>query len=192
MKHKQKLVDQVYDREPETGDYIINIVINRYEDIFNNLDPAPFKRRDLNSDLIRFLEDCSSDIPLKNKIILQFQLPAPNRNENMEALITKGLRTYFSFIMNTFSRKIRLTNERSLFFVVISFLLLLIASFMANFDTADIFYLTLNEGIFIGGWVFMWEAISSSSIKKREIRNQFRQYKRFFGSKIQFRTQTVF
>jgi hypothetical protein len=59
-----------------------------------------------------------------------------------------------------------MTNERSLYFVGISFVLLPVASFMSNLDLKNIFLQIIDEGIFIGGWVFMWEAISSYSIKK--------------------------
>jgi hypothetical protein len=71
MRDKLKALDQVYDKDSDTDAYVINIVVKRYEDIFNNLDPSPFKRRDLNSNLISFLEDCSSDIPLRLKTIIQ-------------------------------------------------------------------------------------------------------------------------
>ena len=79
-------------------------------------------------------------------------------------------------------------NERNIFFVGISFLLLLAASFMTRLKVDNLFFTTLNEGIFIGGWVFMWEAISSNSIEKKEIRNRYGQYKRFFDSPIEFRS----
>jgi hypothetical protein len=105
----------------------------------------------------------------------------------MEDIVTKGLRNYFSFIMGIYTRRIKMTNERSIYFVGISFFLLLVASFMTSFDLENIFLQTVNEGIFIGGWVFMWEAISSYSIKKREIKDRLRHYRRFFDSPIKFR-----
>jgi hypothetical protein len=191
MRTRLKVLDQIYDRDLKTDAYVINVVVNKYEDIFNNLDPSPFKRRDLNSNLISFLEDCSSDIPLKQRTVIQFQVPKSGRRQDLEDLITTGLRTYFSFIMNSYSRRIKMINERNMVFVGISFLLLLAASFMTRLKVDNLFFTTLNEGIFIGGWVFMWEAISSNSIEKREIKNRYRQYKRFFDSPIEFKSYDV-
>ena len=188
---KLKALDQVYDRDPKTNAYVINVVVNRYEDIFNNLDPSPFKRRDLNSNLISFLEDCSSDIPLRQKTIIKFKVPSSVRKQDLEDLIKAGLRTYFSFIMSSYSRRIEVTNKRSIFFVGISFILLLAASFMSSLDIQNLLFVTLNEGIFIGGWVFMWEAISSYWINKKEIKNRYRHYKRFFDSPINFQSYEI-
>ena len=186
MKDRRKTLDQVYDKDRETNAYVINVVVKKYEDIFNDLDPSPFKRRDLNSNLIRCLEDCSSDIPLRYNIILQFQVPESKRNMELEERIKTGLKTYFSFIMNSFTRRIKMSDRRSMCFVGISFLLLLAASFMNSLGIDNILFQTLTEGFFIGGWVFLWEAISSYSIKKIEIKNQHRQYKRLLSSPIKF------
>ena len=176
----------MYDLDSDTSAYIITAVVNKYEDIFNNLDPSPFKRRDLNSNLINFLEDCSLDIPLQLNTLLQFQVPNSIRNEDLERRISLGLGNYFSYMMNTFLRRLKMVNRRSMYFVGISFLLLLTATFMARLNVDNLLFQTVNEGIFIGGWVFMWEAISSSSIKKKEIKNQYQHYRRFYESPIKF------
>jgi hypothetical protein len=188
MKDKQKTLDALYDKEKSSNAYIINVSVKAYEDIFNNLDPAPFRRRDLNVDLIRFLEDCSLDIPLRFKTIIQFHVPEKIRAEELETRIATGLRNYFSFIMSSYRRRIKLSDQRSMYFVGISFLLLLLASFMNRFDFQSLLFKTINEGVIIGGWVFMWEAISSYSIKKREITNQYKYYKRFLESPIHFQS----
>jgi len=180
------MLDQIYDQDLETGAYVITAVVNRYEEIFNNLDPSPFKQRDLNSDLTNFLEDCSLDIPLQCLTILQFQVPKLIRNEDLERRIRIGLGNHFSYMMHSHSRRLKMIDKRSLYFVGISFLLLLAATFMTGLDVDNLLFEALNEGIFIGGWVFMWEAISSSSIKRREIKNEYRHYRRFFESPIKF------
>jgi hypothetical protein len=47
---------------------IISVAIEKCAYIFNELDPAPFRKRDLDHDLRIYLEDSSLDIPLKHKI----------------------------------------------------------------------------------------------------------------------------
>jgi hypothetical protein len=54
--------------------FIIATATERYTAIFNELDPPPFKKRDINQDLRVFLEDWPADIPLKYNVILQFNL----------------------------------------------------------------------------------------------------------------------
>jgi hypothetical protein len=45
--------------------------------------------------------------------------------------------------------------------------------------TSDIIFMTIVEGVNIGGWVFLWEAISTFAFRKRDVRNRKRHYERF-------------
>lgn len=56
------LIDQV------SHAYMIEVALDQYTDIFSEWDPAPFKRRDLDSDLKLYLEECSEEIPFKYPI----------------------------------------------------------------------------------------------------------------------------
>lgn len=67
---------------PGTNAFIIAAAFEKCSDFFNILDPSPLRKRDLSRDLRAYLEDCSSDILLKQDIILQFNLkmkPRMNR-----------------------------------------------------------------------------------------------------------------
>ena len=74
MKHADAALEGIYEKDQATSAFIIATAIERYTDIFNELDPAPFKKRDIDQDLRVFLEDCSADIPLKYNVILQFNV----------------------------------------------------------------------------------------------------------------------
>jgi hypothetical protein len=74
MKRADASPEEIYEREQATNAFIIATATERYTDIFNELDPAPFKKRDINQDLRVFLEDWPADIPLKYNVILQFNL----------------------------------------------------------------------------------------------------------------------
>jgi hypothetical protein len=45
------------------------------------------------------------------------------------------------------------------------------------------------EGLFIGGWVFLWEAIALFVFKNRDINLQIRRYERFKEAPIKFAYQ---
>ncbi len=59
MEHTDKTLEKIYERDKATGAYIISVAIDKYTDIFNEWDPAPFRKRDIDQDLRYFLEDCS-------------------------------------------------------------------------------------------------------------------------------------
>ncbi len=186
MKRADAVLEKIYERDPTTNAFIIAAAINRYTDIFNELDPAPFKRRDLNYDLRIFLEDCSADIPLKYDIILQFNIADEIPDATKEERIKAGLKTYFSFVGNLLTAEIKKSYQKSALYVIIAFFLLSIAYSLRTVATDDIVFKTLVEGINIGGWVFLWEAISTFVFKKRETKTKNKQYKRFNNAQIRF------
>ena len=169
MKSKKALLEKIYDRDTISQAYIINISIDNYNDIFNDLDPAPFKNRDLDPDLRIYLDDCSIDIPLKNKVILNFNSPKEIQDEKKEKRVIIGLKTYFQFIKRSYKREISQSYKKIMVYIIISFILLLISSYFSSILPTDFIYVTLIEGLYIGGWVFLWEAIALFVFKNREV-----------------------
>ena len=87
MAHVKKPLEKIYEKNEATNSFIISVTIENYADIFNELDPAPFRKRDLDQGLRDYLEDSSSDIPLKYGIILQFNISVEARNPDKEGKI---------------------------------------------------------------------------------------------------------
>lgn len=56
------MLEKIYERNPENGNFIIEISLDNYAEIFNEWDHAPFKRKDINPELLNFLEDSIDDI----------------------------------------------------------------------------------------------------------------------------------
>jgi hypothetical protein len=50
----------------------------------------------------------------------------------------------------------------------------------------NVFLTTLVDIVSIGGWVFLWEAISTFAFKNREAREKYRQYKRLSMAPVRF------
>ncbi len=187
MKRQEKTLERIYERDQSSGAYIISVAIEEYPDVFNELDSAPWRRRDLDYDLRAFLEESSSDIPLRYDIILQFSVSKEKKDIEKEDRIRIGLRTYFSFVRNSLQSKIRGSYEKSAFYVLASFLLLFTSySLQAQIKGNDVIFITLVDAVSIGGWVFLWEAISTLAFRSRDARDKFRQYKRLSIAPIRF------
>ena len=183
---EKKPYEKIYEKDKATNGFIISVAIEKYADIFNDLDPAPFRKRDLDSDLRAYLEDSSLDIPLKHKIILQFNIANDLNEPEKEERIKAGLKTYFTFVRNELKTKIRKSREKSAIYTIASFLLLAASYFLRTSLTGGAVLTTLFEGITIVGWVFLWEAISTLLFKNRNIRQRYGHYKRFSDAPIVF------
>ena len=158
----------------------------KYADIFNELDPAPFRKRDINHDLRVYLEDSSLDIPLRHKIILQFTVSDDLYEAEKEEKIRAGLKTYFAFVRDELKSKIRRSREKSAVYAFASFLLLSASYSLRTSLVSGAVLTTLFEGINIVGWVLLWEAVSTLLFKNRDVRQRFRHYSRFTDAPIVF------
>lgn len=186
MKHDEKALERIYQRDKETNAFIISVAIQDYVDIFNALDSAPFRIRDIDQDLRIFLEESSSDIPFKHDIIIKFSVSREKQNEEKEEKVKLGLKTYFSNVRNSLRREISGSYQKSTFYMAASFLLLLASYSLRPLFVDSIVFTTLVDGVSIGGWVFLWEAISNFVFKSRAARDKLKQYKRFSCALIRF------
>ncbi|MBD2053678.1 hypothetical protein [Leptolyngbya sp. FACHB-60] len=50
----------------------------------------------------------------------------------------------------------------------------------------NVFTAVLTEGLFIGGWVFLWEAVSLFFFSNRDLYNRYRTYRRLRNSEVIF------
>jgi len=179
-------LEKIYDRDPVSKAFIISISIDHYGDVFNYLDPAPFKRRDLDPELREYLEACSGDIPLKYPVILQFDSPVAIKDEETEEKVKAGLTTYFQFTTNAFKKDISSSYRKSFTYILTAFLLLGLSFYFHSFIPEESLFSLSAEGFYIGGWVFLWEAIAILVFKNRELYLQYKRYRRLHAATVHF------
>ncbi|WP_204137349.1 hypothetical protein [Halomicronema sp. CCY15110] len=181
---------EIYSLDKSTNRYMIEIALDRYEDIFNEWDPAPFKKREIDADLELYLEGSAEEIPFKFPIELIFRLPVENKHRQREEEVRTALQTYFSFRLYFLRRELRKINIRLLRYVAIGFLLLWVGVTYPGHDIESDWATVVTEGIFIGGWVFLWEAVSLFFFSKREIYHRYRVFRKLMDAPIFFYEKT--
>lgn len=184
---QDQLFNQIYKIDAATDCYMIEIGLDQYADIFSEWDPAPFKRRDLDPDLKVYLEGSSEELPLRYPVELCFVIPSGIWNAQAEAETREGLKNSFIFKLYLLRKQIRKTNTQMLQLVLIGFVLLGIATTFSE-RVADAFLPSiLVEGLFISGWVFLWEAVYLFFFTNRELYHHYRTYKRLQRAPVLFR-----
>ncbi|QCX33514.1 hypothetical protein FDN13_07220 [Caloramator sp. E03] len=181
---------KIYEKNPNTGNYIIEVSLNKYTDIFNDWDNAPFQKRDLDPDLDFFLRSCSYDIPFKHNIEICFYISNEVRNEEAERLISLKLKNYYSLYLRGELRLLKQSYRRTILFTMISFFLLFSALVLEKQFKSNIFLNTALEGFNIGGWVLLWEAISFFISKRKDIINEINVFDRFAHCDVYFKYNT--
>ena len=183
-----KHIYNLYDFDENDKSYIIKLSPDYYLDIFNNLDHYPIRKRDVNQHVINYIEDCSSDLPLSKNIKIEIKITRELRNPDLEERTRKGIRNYFKYILAYYSKMSKKEIHNSIVFFIIFIILTSITFFTEslNLHINRIFLRMILEGLSIGSWVFLWEAIAGLVIKNRKNRFMIKTYKRLSDTFLYF------
>ncbi len=178
MRPDREGLGKVYQVDPANGAFLVEVALDRYEDVFNEWDPAPYKRRDLDPDLLTYLNESSLDIPLRYELELSFTVPAEVSDIEKEKLVSDGIRNYFAFEARQMRRRLGQLYRTTAAYLICA-VLLLIATTYANRMTVDnVLVDVLRQGVTIGAWVFAWECISGFLFDHRRVRLEFHRLER--------------
>lgn len=177
---------QFYRMNDENTHFIIEVSADSYSEIFNGWDPSPMKKRDLDPDMMEFIVDSSEDIPPKFPIELHFYLPLSEQDEEKESLSIAGIRNNFQSSIMYLKKELGQNRRKTFEYVILSVIFLLFAYFLGRFSLDHVLLKILYEGLFVGGWVFLWEAFSIIFFSDQEISRKLKHYYRFLDSPIQF------
>lgn len=186
MKTSDAGLKKIYQQNPDTGAFLIETALDRYEDIFNEWDPAPYKRRDLNPDLRRYLEDSSNDIPLRNAVELLFKAPVQVYNDAKECSTREGLATYLACEVDAARKILRRLHRLSLINLCVAAVLLTAVTWIGRLENGTLLMAVLREGLTIGSWVFTWELISLFFFRRFEFRRELKKWKRLASAEVCF------
>lgn len=187
MGKHDRLFREVYKIDQATNLYMIEIALNQYADIFNEWDSTPFKRRDLDPDLRLYLEESSDEIPFQYPIELYFTVPLGTRDKQIEKEAEDGIKNSFISKRYFLGKKMKQTNAQTFRFVLIGFVFLWVARAFPGWRSEANLQSILLEGLAIGGWVFLWEAVSLFFFTNRDLYNRYRTYKRLQNAPVLFR-----
>ncbi|MBN1537208.1 MAG: hypothetical protein JW908_10790 [Anaerolineales bacterium] len=178
--------ENIYRINPDSGQSVIDIALDDYMDFFHEWDNSILKKRDMHPELAEFLDLCSEDIPLKQIFEINFFIEKAERDPSKEALLKDSYKNYYKIYCSIEKKKIirlfkttALLSIISLFFISLNFVLI-------DILPKSIFAEVLLEGLLVGGWVFLWEAIHYLSFERRDYFHRYRELKRFLITPISF------
>ncbi|SFI21870.1 hypothetical protein SAMN05192551_10914 [Tindallia magadiensis] len=180
MKNKEYL-SQLY-KKNEQGEFIIEVYIEKLLSAFNEWDSSYLEIRELNANLIYFIERCSKDIPVRQKIELWFMVA--EENEEQEKVLKEALRANFKYQRYLAKQKKKLLYGKSAKYFVVALLFLLTAFSLKANDSLNLAGSLAVEGLYIGGWVFLWQAISMFSFESLEVIERIKIFERLLNSNI--------
>lgn len=187
MKRNISSINNYYNINKKTSAYMIEISLDDYAELFNGWDASPLRRRDLEPELLEYIEQAGKEIPIKNNVELYLYLPSELRDDEKEFRSRTGIKNNFRMVLFLINRSLKNIYRQIMTNIVISTLFLIAAYLIKNNINLDMFSTIFVEGLYIGGWVLLWEAFSLFFFNSYEIRQRKKIFLRFIDMDILFK-----
>ena len=143
---------------------VIELRIGELRQLFNAIDPSPFRERDLDQNAEAFIVGLARDIPRKARLGMLVYLDHPVAPEEPD-VVRDAVRAFFSQRANGSRQRLRQLLRVGRTSMIIGIMILtgsialgsLIASALPGRPIAEI----LRESFLIGGWVAMWRPLET-------------------------------
>lgn len=145
------------------GSHIIRVRVAELRQLFNAIDPSPFRERDLDPRAEEFIVDWSKDFPRDASLALLVHLERAAGQADEALILRDAIHEYFHQRASGSRRKLRelFSRGRTSLAIALAFLTMStalgdgLASYFGDSHLAGV----LREGLLIGGWVAMWRPL---------------------------------
>jgi hypothetical protein len=184
--HNLDSLKEIYPFDPQTRSFTIPARLGKYDDFFNPMDPSPSPARDLAPELVEYLGQCSEEIPATYPLRIALEIQQEVCNAQREAECLASLRAFYQHLIFVTQAQVRRKRGRALKYLLVSILCLAAYLYAGQWDLAAFFWNLLKEAVLIGGWVFMWEAVTLNFIETDNQAEEIKKYRRLIGAGIFF------
>lgn len=174
-----------YRKDQESGRVIIQISLDKYDDVFDDWDSSPFKMRDIEDEFLDFIWDSIEDIPSHIDVIFEFSIPQALQNEQKETVLISALHHQFDYMLRKIKRqRIKDLKETLRYFSIGVFFF--IVSYTVFDESYSFISQIIKDGFFVGAWLFIWETFSNIFIKSYKLSEERQIIQRFKRAQIKF------
>jgi hypothetical protein len=169
----------------------LDIHVDTSERLFNSIDPAPFRDRDLDPEVITYVVEWAEDQPRDARLKLSVQLDHASPAHDDAAVIRAGLAENFRQLAASKRRELRrlfrdgrISLMIGLGFVAIAILIgESVSQTIRNAGYARI----IADSAVIGAWVALWHPINIFLFDWWPIRRRAKLYDRIAGAEVTVR-----
>jgi len=170
---------------------VIQVHVAELKQLFNSIDPSPFRNKDLDPRAEEFIVGWAKDIPRDTPLGLVVDLDRPAGLPDEAALLRDAIHEFFLQRAQAYRRRLRELFPVGRTSLVIGLIVLataialgdFLASLMKEHRIGEI----LRESLTIGGWVSMWRPLEVFLYDWWPIRNEARLSDRLAAMPIRIR-----
>jgi hypothetical protein len=184
---KKSFLDQFYTIDRISGDYVIEISLKDYDEVFNTWDSSVYNIRDLDASLKSFLEEFSYEIDSNHKIKLVFKMRDEVKDSNMEKKIELSIHNYYKYRKFVITKQTNQNRRKALIYIFVSILFTILSSSFQFSIEKKVIQELISLNLTVGSWVFLWEAFSLLFMQSGDLFKRKKHYKRIITAPILFR-----
>jgi hypothetical protein len=184
-------------REYSAGDplppkcVVIKVHVAELKQLFNSIDPSPFRNKDIDPKAEEFIVGWAKDIPRDALLGLEVDLDRPAGLPDEAAVLRDAIHEFFFQRGHAFRRRLRELFRIGRTSLVIGLIVLALAvalgDFLASLMKGNRIGEILRASLTIGGWVSMWRPLEIFLYDWWPIRNEARLSDRLAAMPVRIR-----
>ena len=152
-------MEQDFGEKSEAAPHRIEVNLRDISQLFNTMDPSPFREKDLDREAEEFILSWAREFPLHEPIALVVHLAELPQGSAMQPLVEQAVHHYFAYRAKLnrmdFRRLMREGWQTLLIGLLFLTVCLVTTQAMGRQESGTLLSL-VRESLLIGGWVAMW------------------------------------
>jgi hypothetical protein len=158
--------------------------------LFNTMDPSPFREKDLDRDAEEFMVSWTREFPLNEQVVLAIYLNELPAGKDFTPMIQQAIQNYFAYrarLTQMEFRQLMRDGRHSLLIGGLFLAACLIASQALRWQTSGTILSVAQESLTIAGWVAMWRPMEIFLYEWWPLRRRWRVYGKMSRMKVELR-----
>jgi hypothetical protein len=172
----------------------IQIRVDEVSQLFNTLDPFPFRERDLDKDAEDFIVGWARELPKRHRIEIVIHVPDIEKQNVTASQVTEALNRYFDYRAGALTLDLKglfRVGRLSLFIgLTVLAICLILGRLVIHFFGEGELGRYLNEGLIILGWVANWKPIEVFLYEWWPVAQRRSLYRRLAEASVEMRSES--
>lgn len=170
---------------------VIQVHVRELEQLFNSIDPSPFREKDLDDDASEFIVSWAGEMPVHERLKLLVHLDNTTVPQEGPDVLRQAVRGFFAHRADLTTRRLHQLMREGRTSLIIGLLFLAGCIFCGDWVgrkyPASSLAEVAQQSFLIGGWVAMWRPMEIFLYDWWPIRNERRLYHRLSRMEVEIR-----
>ena len=167
---------------------VIELQVEKVGQLFDTLDPTPFRERDLDREAEEYIVGWARELPRKTTIRIIIHMPVSEVTKEQTQLLGQAVNRYFGYRADMLTTELKEVLRVGRYSLCIGLVVLtacvISARLIAQLSSSGEFTALLREGLIILGWVANWRPIEIILYDRWPIIRRRNLYRRLAGAEI--------